>query len=231
MSRIALETPDVVVLDDVLPQAAFAALTSHVASRQYRSVHAHHWDKAWRLGDGSPMRGESVYFDPAGVFHWDGATYPTGTPVDAVFDSVRESASSHPLIAGREGVDWVAMFLASWLYPVGSALSLHRDTGDYSGSFTFFAHTEWRLHWGGALLVLQDWQSEVNRDLAPGDSLLISDEDGLEARHPGIATCVVPRPNRLVLLGPRCPHMIGRVDQNAGAHVRASVAGFFLHSP
>jgi hypothetical protein len=35
----------------------------------------------------------------------------------------------------------------------------------------------------------------------------------------------------LVLIGEDRPHRVTRVDQNAGAHVRASIAGFFLRAP
>jgi hypothetical protein len=39
---------------------------------------------------------------------------------------------------------------------------------------------------------------------------------------------VSPLPSRLVLIGPNRPHRIARVDPNAGARVRSSIAGFFL---
>ena len=56
-------------------------------------------------------------------------------------------------------------------------------------------------------------------------------DEGREDDDPGIATSVVPKPNRLVLIGANRPHRVSRVDQNAGAHLRASIAGFFLRAP
>ncbi|MDQ3935771.1 MAG: hypothetical protein M3340_14200 [Actinomycetota bacterium] len=218
--RVALEAPGILVVDEVLPPDAFAALSADVSHADYRSVHSRRWDRAWRLWDGSPLRGASVWFDPEGRRPGESPHYPTGTAVDRLFESIRELAGAHPGIAGSEGSDWVAMFLAPWLYPVGSALSLHHDAGTYSGAFTFFTHARWRIHWGGELMVF---------DAAPAEpqSARVSEEDEPEPPS-GIATCVFPRPNRLALLGPDRPHMIRRVDTNAGAHVRASLAGFFL---
>ncbi len=46
-----------------------------------------------------------------------------------------------------------------------------------------------------------------------------------------VALAIAPSPNRLVLLGEDRPHRVARVDQNAGAHVRVSIAGFFLRAP
>jgi Rps23 Pro-64 3,4-dihydroxylase Tpa1-like proline 4-hydroxylase len=182
------------------------------------------------------MRGRPIYYDPGGVFRWDGPTYPTSTPVDALFDAVRRTALDHPQVAGVEGIDWVALFLTPWLYPVGSALSLHRDGGTYSGSFTFFAHTRWKTHWGGELLLLQEAADpETGAPLSQhggAGPLWTSEDDGIDIKSlMGIATCVFPRPNRLALIGPDRPHMMSRVDANAGAHVRVSLAGFFLRPP
>ena len=119
----------------------------------YRSVHAHKSDKAWETWDGQPMRGESVSLDPHGMFGWKGPTYPTSTSVDLLIDAVRRISADCPDVAGAEGADWVALYLSPWLYPVGSALSLHQDGERVSGAFTFFTHTRWSVHWGGELHV------------------------------------------------------------------------------
>jgi 2OG-Fe(II) oxygenase superfamily len=242
MSRELLRERGLVVADGVLPAAAFSALCREVANGDYRSVHTQKWDKAWRLWDGQPLRGESVYFDPMRVFGWKGATYPTSTSVDVLIDAVRRMAAACPDIAGKEGVDWLAIYLSPWLYPIGSALSLHQDAQQYSGSFTFFAHTRWSVHWGGELLVSRNPQAGIEpgsvahsatsrATVRGGDEPWMSDDGNDDPDDPGIATCVTPKPNRLVLIGPDRPHRVARVDQNAGARVRASIAGFFLRSP
>jgi hypothetical protein len=229
--RLTHHSIGLAVLDDVLPPRDFAALSKEVGNWDYHSVHDRHWDKSWRLWDGQPLRGTPVYYDPTNAHRWDGPRYPTSTAVDHFVDALREVARAHPALAGAEGAAWNALFLSPWLYPVGSALSLHLDGGTYSGAFTFFAHTRWSLQWGGELLVLSKHPSGMPGALDRGGSAWISEDEGWQGGvELGIATCVFPQPNRLVVVGPDLPHMIRRVDANAGAHVRASLAGFFLRS-
>ncbi|RSZ55528.1 hypothetical protein HF313_09160 [Massilia atriviolacea] len=231
MSRVVLHEPGLMVADAVLPPELFKALGRDVAHSEFRSVHAQKWDKSWRLWDGNPLRGESVYFDPSGLFRGNGAAYPTGGVVDVLIEQLRAWAGVHPDLVGREGSDWVALYLAPWIYPVGSALSLHRDGEQYSGAFTYFVHSRWRTHWGGELLVSQQQALEIAPAAHEGDAPWMSGDGNADADPGGIATCITPLPNRLVLLGPDRPHRVARVDQNAGLHVRASMAGFFLRAP
>ncbi len=221
--RVMLREPGLLVIDHVLPPAQFEAMARAIAEGEYRSVHGERHDRAWRPWDGAPLRAGSMYYDPGAAFNWQGPLYPSGTAVDPLIDCVRQSAAACPEIVGAEGLDWIALYLSAWLYPVGSALSLHRDGDQYSGAFAFFAHRRWCAHWGGELLV----QPPSARRPGVGTTWIAddgSDDDG----DPGIATCVIPRPNRLVLLSPNRPHRIARVDANAGTHARASIAGFFL---
>jgi Rps23 Pro-64 3,4-dihydroxylase Tpa1-like proline 4-hydroxylase len=214
---------DVVVFDHAMEPTVFGAIGHELAHGRYDSVHAQGWDKAWRLTDGTPMRGGGVYYDPTHAFDRPGARYPTSSVVDTFIDELRRLSAEHPEVVGREGVDWVAIFLSPWLYPVGSALSLHRDGGAYSGAFTYFAHPRWGVHWGGELLVLDDDHSSTSNAPQGVTGWMEDDEVGS-----ALATCVFPQPNRLVFVGPDRPHMVRRVDPNAGDHVRTSLAGFFL---
>jgi hypothetical protein len=229
VSQPVLHEDGLVVADDVLPREIFGLLCRDVAHGDYRWVHAQNWDKAWRVWDGGPLRGESVYFDPHHAFGWKGATYPTGTAVDPLIDAVRTLAATCTDVVGVEGADWVALYLSPWLYPVGSSLSLHRDARRYTGSFTFFAHSRWGGHWGGELLASR--VAAAAPDFHAVDDPWMTEDAVDDGDDDGIATSVSPRPNRLVLIGPDRPHRIARVDQNAGARVRASIAGFFLRSP
>jgi hypothetical protein len=220
--NLALAREDAVVVDDLLPAAAFTALATHLAELDYRSVHAGGWDRAWRLSDGGPLRGSPVYFDPDGTARDDAPAYPTGTPIDPLIEVVRQIAGEHASIVGAERRDWRSLFLSAWLYPVGSGLAFHRDGGSYSGAFTFFVNADWGFDWGG-LLLLDGGRSPVE----PVESAW----RGPRERGPSSAswgTCICPRPNRLALIGPDCGHMITRVDRNAGSNVRATVSGFFL---
>src|SRR5437016_13325354 len=153
MREIMLRDDELLVIDNLLPAATFRALAREVAYGNYRSVHAQKWDKAWRLWDGNPVRGEAIYFDPGQRFGWKGASYPTSTCVDDLIDAVRHSSANCPDVVGAEASDWFALYLAPWLYPVGSALSLHQDAANYTGAFTFFVHERWGVHWGRELIV------------------------------------------------------------------------------
>jgi hypothetical protein len=214
---------DVVVVDDLLDPPTFAAVRHELTNGHYHSVHTPQWDKAWRLGDGAPLRGAAVYYDPANALQKPGIRYPTSSVVDEFIDALRGLTAEHRDVVGTEGADWAAIFLSPWLYPVGSALSLHRDGGNYSGAFTFFAHSRWGVHWGGELLLLDDELSAAPHPSQGTTGWMEEDEV-----RSGLATCVFPRPNRLVLVGPDRAHMITRVDANAGEHIRTTLAGFFL---
>jgi hypothetical protein len=235
MSSVALRQDGLVVADALLSNTAFTALREHVAMSDFRGVHGQKWDKVWRLWDGDPQRGPSVYYDPDRHFGCKGLTYPTGTPVDPLIDAVRTLSALNPEVAGTEFVDWVGLYLCPWLYPVESPLSLHQDSASYSGSFAFFVHSRWRLHWGGDLLVYPPM--DPARCTAPPSPALgqdqpwMSDDGPEEAMITDIAVAISPSPNRLVLIGADRPHRVTRVDKNAGAHVRASIAGFFLRTP
>ena len=236
MTKAVFREDGLALADCVLSTRDFRSLCREVAHGEYRWVHAQKWDKAWQLWDGHPLRGESVYFDPNRVFGWKGATYPTSTSLDLLIEEVRLMSAACPDIAGVEGIDWIALYLSPWLYPVGSALSLHQDAERYAGSFTFFAHPQWNVHWGGELLVspaptastAKSAQSMPELAIHGGSEPWTSDNANCGDDDPGVAICVSPKPNRLVLIGPDRPHRVARVDENAGTRVRSSIAGFFL---
>lgn len=233
MTDVCLHESGLLVTDGLLAAGPLAALREQVALADFRGVHGQKWDRVWRLWDGNPQRGPSLWYDPDVRFDHKGPAYPTGTAMDALVDAVRTQAALHPDIAGLEGVDWIGIYLCPWLYPVGSALSLHQDAARYTGSFTFFLHPRWRLHWGGELFVYPpaDPARAGSSPALGNDYPWLSDDGPDEAMIADVATAISPSPNRLVLLGEDRPHRVARVDANAGAHVRASVAGFFLRPP
>jgi len=233
MSAVSLRQKGLLVADGLLGAGSLAALRDHVAMSDYRGVHGQKWDRVWRLWDGNPQRGPSVYYDPDSRFDHKGLAYPTGTAMDQLIDAVRTRSALHPDVAGMEGIDWAGIYLCPWLYPVGSALSLHQDAAKYTGSFTFFLHSRWRLHWGGELFVYPPaGPARLESSPAFGNDVPWMSDDGPdEAMIADVAVAISPSPNRLVLLGEDRPHRVARVDPNAGAHVRASIAGFFLRAP
>ena len=232
-----LSEEELLVADDVLSEGVLRMLCRETARGDFRLAHSQKWDKAWRVWDGYPLRGESVYFDPRNAFGRKQDTSSRATNMIPLIEAIRTVAAETPGVAGAEGRDWIALYLCPWLYPVGSSLSQHVDAGRYSGSFTYFVHSRWNTHWGGDLVVSRALHKanasrnaglEVSRNW---EEIWASEEGEEPTDVTGIATCISPRPNRLVLIGPNRPHRIIRVDQNAGARARASIAGFFLRSP
>lgn len=222
MGRIALSEPDLLIVDDLVPSESLDGIRNEMSKGDYHSVRARAWDKVWRLWDGEPLRGAGVVYDPHSSYGGEAKRYPTFTSVDLLIDEILNAATQYPEIVGKEGQDWKALYLAPWLYPVGTALSLHVDGVRYSGAVTWFAHPRWGAHWGGELVVEPPGEGpDIPHGLEPWV------EAGNDCGR-GIALMVTPLPNRLVLLGPSRPHRIARVDSNAGARVRSSIAGFFL---
>jgi len=92
--------------------------------------------------------------------------------------------------------------VTAYCYQQGTGLGWHNDAGTgYHGSYAYYLHSEWKPTWGGHLLIGED---EVGGRFIP------------------------PRPNRLVFIRRGIPHMIQRIDRNAGENCRLSLSGFFL---
>jgi hypothetical protein len=231
MPRLVLANEQIRVYDDLLPQDAFDALLHHATADTYNIVHSGGWRKVWRLGDGLPLQGSTKYFFPDGSGEEiaESLRYPTQTPVDAFIEAIDAVAGEAADLVGPAGT-WRGITVAPWVYPIGTGLSLHRDHHHYTGSYTYFIHREWNFHWGGQLLILDPRTgAEGDPDLSPLWPHWLSDVDenrtGLD---PGLATCVLPKPNRLVVIAPHVYHMVTRVDANAGNRPRVTLAGFFL---
>ena len=113
------------------------------------------WRKVWRLHDGNPLTSRaSWYYSTPPAQQSQEKVFPTQTPVDALIAWIDANLPELEAVVGKPGKDWSRLSFAPWVYPPGSGLSLHRDGYKYSGAFTFFAHLEWGLHWGGHLVVL-----------------------------------------------------------------------------
>jgi len=222
------------VYDDFLPKEAFDALLSHVTAAGFQIVHRERWGKVWRLGDGFPLEGArlSTYYGSGATPPEidEGPRYPTGTPIDAFVDAVDRVIGREPCFANGAGATLNRLTVSPAVYRPGSGLSLHRDRFGYSGSYAYYIHREWNFHWGGHLLILDprtedsyagDYDYSYNRPF-------LSDEDeGWGTAAPGLATCILPKPNRLVFIAPEARHMITRVDGNAGDRPRVALVGFF----
>lgn len=244
MSRITYRSKDVAVFDDVLEPAQFDRLLQYLSKAKYMPVHHTGWKPVWRFHDGNPLFGE-----PNWVQHVESTPgppsaetiepwCPTGAPIDALVEWIRAQTPQVEEIIGAAGSDWNGFSFVPWIYPPGSGLSLHVDGGSKSnrvegssksGAFTFFAHPDWRLHWGGYLLVL-DPRTPGSEEKELDSAFMRDDVESERVFDPGLALTIFPRPNRLVYISPSAQHLLTRVDVNAGEKARISVAGFFIRS-
>jgi Rps23 Pro-64 3,4-dihydroxylase Tpa1-like proline 4-hydroxylase len=90
----------------------------------------------------------------------------------------------------------------------------------------YFLHPEWRLHWGGLLLVLDD-ETEGEDPATEGIVCpwLLDDDENRRVWSPGYGRVILPKPNRMVFLSREAQHSVTAVTQG----VRLSVGGFFRH--
>lgn len=232
MSRITHRSEQAWIYDDVLSSEDFAALLLHLDALDYASVHARGRRKVWRLHDGDPLVSRTALFhvDPREK-RPDEPGYPTRTALDRLIAAVLARAPEVAHLVGSVGESWEKVSFTPSIYPQGTSLSLHQDGLAYAGSFTFFAHPEWRVHWGGQLLVLDPDPGPGAHSAAFMPSFLQDDTESRRALEPGTGLAIFARPNRLVFLSPTARHLVTRVDVNAGQHARVSVAGFFHRPP
>jgi hypothetical protein len=232
--RLVVEKPSILVYDDFLAPADFEQLFANASTVGYQSVHADRLEKVWRIHDGAPLRGPGVrlvdgemrHVEPAGRRFDDRARFDAAP----LFSQIEKMLPKTQALLGERGIAWKEVTANPWIYPAGTGLSLHYDRG-YGGSYTFFLHRRWRLHWGGILLV---YHADRHRGEVPTmpirSAQWFDDDDDLGAMallEDGLALAVHPMPNRMVFIAGGTPHMVTRVDPNVGQNVRLSVAGFF----
>ncbi len=219
--------PGLVVIDDLLDEEAWTEVWSLFQVVDLAPVTR--TAGAWKTDDGAPLGGDAIVTPPRDAeLSAPGERpdrFPSGTALDHVVGAVLGLVES---LAPVVGTEWAHVTARPYVYPAGSALSWHGDdTAHYTGAFIYYAHPRWNAHWGGELLLA---------DVDPHDDLPImahrfDDEEYSEAllAH-GAGRFVMPKPNRLVVLG-NAPHMVAPVRAAAGSNVRASVSGFFLREP
>jgi hypothetical protein len=206
------------VYQDVLDPAEFAGLRSWAEHVTYTGVHHDRWRPVWRLGEGEPLRGPTWSTSVAGAAAGDPPGYPPAlAPLAAV---LRRLLLRGPQQAAR-------ISLTPWIYPQGTALGLHRDDGQFAGSYIFYCVPEWDVHWGGLLNCVAD----TPEDGATPRAVLDPTAERASVAAAGRGTWISPVPNRLVTLAAHVRHFISRVDPNAGDRPRTSIAGFVHRAP
>jgi Rps23 Pro-64 3,4-dihydroxylase Tpa1-like proline 4-hydroxylase len=234
--QVSFESSQVIVVDNFLDEETFRQVLDYCGRAEYRNVHLPTVRKVWRVNDGSPLRGPTTYWESAAASHAKDDKrlfFPSGAEIDHFIKRLVKALPTGERLVGAPGKDWKDFTVAPWIYPAGSALSLHQDGYDYAGAYTFFAHQEWNIHWGGYLLVLDPATAPIDYDSILGAHASWI-EDRNETRRtltPGFAQCIFPKPNRLVFIAPDAQHVLSRVDTNAGLHPRISIAGFFRKQP
>ncbi len=231
-----------VVFDEVLPEADFAALWTHVQRLALQPVNLGAPLSPWLLTDGQPMQGPATLavVDPlAEAMDTKTARHPTGTPLDTLVTQILGKSEPLARWTGDRVAEWAVLTAVPWIYPPGSALSWHTDGAMYSAAYSYYVHPVWDPHWGGELVLAHEstrYQRELELDPHDGKPVATAaerfDRSRLTARiaEPGFGHYITPRPNRLVVMAGGHAHKIARVDATAGSHVRASIAGFFLRS-
>lgn len=235
--HLTLKNSQFVIYDDVLPEAEFRRFWQMFNNATFQSVHARAVSGYYRPTDGNPLIGPSVAWTLASIVPLlppgvplDALPvrfYPLGEAYDAIFDVLDHVLDEHPDVVGKKGIDWVGALARLQAYPTGSGISWHTDDTDVAGSFIFYAHPAWDVHWGGELFIADAaTRHGLTREVATHE--FDSAFDTKVLMQTGIGHYVMPRPNRLIVVGEGNPHKVEKVAPAAGNHVRASFSGFFM---
>ena len=236
-----LRTEGAIVIDDFLPEAEYEALFDYASRMDYQYINTTGTvRRVWDLSSGFPLRSEKNLFVHAphatareGNFH-----YPSATPLDHFVDAIQAALPQVGAMVGHPRPDgWHHFSVTSWVYPPNTALSMHDDgAGVYSGAYVYYLNPEWKPHWGGLLIVLDDAANRAiaarKQSEADGQAfyarkwLHLGGHDELALEH-GLGRCIFPKKNRIVFIAPDAYHLVTRVLPEAGDNARMSLAGFF----
>jgi hypothetical protein len=201
-------------------------LLKYLDAATFRKVLPAAWGKAFLLASGEPLVGLQVLSAKPSP-ESSALSYPTETALDIL---IRRVFACRPEIAellGPDGSSWTHFTVCPYVYPAEAGLGWHTD-GHVSGAYIYYAHSQWRPHWGGELLVAY---SET--DCAPYTTSsrgILRNEVLESALSQGLGYYFAPLPNRIIFLRAHTPHMIKTVDRAAGDNLRLSLSGFFLRS-
>jgi Rps23 Pro-64 3,4-dihydroxylase Tpa1-like proline 4-hydroxylase len=224
-------------MDNLLTAEVGEKLWRDVQSAEYVPVHSlagplgpfrsaiTHSNKVWRLGDGAPLKGPRLVQRMAGS-----AENGDRHILSGVLEIIAGIAAAHPECVGRSEEDWNCLNGQVVLYPSGSGLSWHSDGRRRSGAFIYFAHPYWNIQWGGELLIADLDRfavSDAYRESGQPFPWIQNDLENTVVMEAGTGRYVMPKPNRLILIGTGVHHAVTPVKASAGDHVRATISGFF----
>jgi hypothetical protein len=204
------------MIDNFCPRGELAAVWRHIQTVRLEPVPP--LRAAWTLADGRPYAGPPVIVDRNRAALMTNASPQLRRLLSRVMKAAEKRGSLVPK-------HWLGVACRPYIYPVGTSLAWHQDDHThYAGSFIYYAHPSWSVSWGGELLVSDELDDAPSVTRTPRlDSRRFSET----IIRRGSGAFVMPRPNRLVMLG-SAYHSIAPVRAAAGEHVRASIAGFFL---
>lgn len=232
------ESQDVTVYDNFLPEAVYEKLYEFSVATDYKHINTTgNVQRVWNLDNGFPLRSNwNHYYEVLNQKkHPAESTYPLNKPNDLFIEHLNALAPTVQNIIGVPGIDWAHYSLTSWLYPPNTGLSLHNDGSNYTGAYVYFMNKEWRIHWGGLLMVLdrmandsiEAHKKEHNSHKFHREKWLHESEHNDYAMEVGFARTILPKRNRIVFIAPDAYHIVSKVLPSAGDNVRMTLAGFF----
>ncbi|NQY99628.1 MAG: 2OG-Fe(II) oxygenase [Bdellovibrionales bacterium] len=231
--QVVERTENFIIIDDFLPQDAWAQLLDQLECEIYKPVELGQ-DKVYKLNSGLIYKSLNKYW--FSKLPWQNNYTPFGEHLQAL---LREDISFIP--------KYEDLSMMVHCYQAGSEIGWHRDSGVLA-AYTFYCHQDWHPMWGGNLMIASEKTSwdrvRLNTDPLPGTHLKDSfgelyQTKGVTFDHsiekqvlqsPGLGSFVMPKPNRLVLISNKVFHKVERVDAAAGSHSRVSLTGFFTDS-
>lgn len=235
--RTVHSSQEVLVIDDFLDKQAAQYVWRYVQGEKFEHVHRLGWVNAWRLADGMPLRG------PVALSHKTPSdplapVYPTDKAIDLVIRAIIEIGNELVPWVGEWSKDWSHFFCRPYIYPVGAGLSWHDDNQhNCTGAFTYYCHPDWNIAWGGELLTASVGTSLRAPPSVPmyqgGEEVLGGHLDNSYENdavlEEAIGFYILPKPNRLVVMGTGIAHCIKEVHSSAGSNVRVSLQGTFMY--
>lgn len=237
-----LETPEIIVYDNFMPDEDFEKIYQHMTMSDYKHINTSgNVSRVWNIDNGFPLRSNwNRYYRVPGLEVPTENDYPQQKPTDKFIERINQYAPQVQHVIGAPGVHWAHYSVTSWLYPQNTGLSLHNDgSGAYSGAYVYYANKQWRIHWGGLLMVMdaaanqamEDHKLEFNPHVFHKDKWLHETSHNDYIMEAGFARAVFPKCNRIVFIAPDAYHIVTKVLPAAGDNVRMTLAGFFNRGP
>ncbi|MFW0777203.1 MAG: GlcNAc-transferase family protein [Rickettsiales bacterium] len=232
------ESSQAIIFDDFLPDDVFERVHNFAVKADYEHINTKgKISRAWHLQDGFPLRSSLNLFHYADGVEKPKAdyVYPTNTDMDIFMDHLMAIQPHVEHFNGKMGKDWAHVTATSWLYPHGTGLSMHDDgSGVYTGAYVYFLNRQWKTHWGGLLLMVEEGNKAVYDYREKNDQMEFYHRKWLNANplddllmEHGFARCIFPKKNRIVFIANNAYHMVTRVNESCGDNVRMSFAGFY----